>query len=72
MSDQSKPDLAESWKSGGAFGIVGAGCRAVHQGSVRQAISSVCIGGMERRMLYQVSGHIDKSIIKNARPERQI
>ena len=72
MSHQSQPDLAGSWKSGGAFGIVGAGCRAVSQGSVRQAISSVCIGGMERRMLHQVSGHVDKSILKNARLERQI
>lgn len=49
MSDRSKPNLERSWKLGGAFEIVGVGCRAVNEGSVWQAFSSVCIGGMERR-----------------------
>lgn len=46
----------------GTLGTVRAGCKAVSEGSAWQTISSVYIGGMERRLPYQVSDDIHRSI----------
>lgn len=71
MSDRSKPGLESSWKLGGASDTAGAGCRAVSEGSVWPAPSSVCTAGWRGGTLGQVSSHGDRRAIKSARLERQ-